>query len=180
LLIALVLSGVTVFAAPKVTLRYGLWDSNQKPAMEATIKAFMKSHPNITVKVELTEWNDYWTKINTGVASGTLPDVFWGHLAYFSGLITKGALMDLTPYLKKDKVDLSVYYKNLIANRNYKGKQYGIPKDWGTIAVFYNKDLFEQGQNSLSRRLVMESARRRRVSPSPAKTDSGQGRQESA
>jgi multiple sugar transport system substrate-binding protein len=146
LLIALVLSGVTVFAASKVTLRYGLWDSNQKSAMEAAIKEFMKSHPNITVKVELTEWNDYWTKINTGVASRTLPDVFWGHLAYFSGLITKGALMDLTPYIKKDKVDLSVYYKNLVANWNYKGKQYGIPKDWDTIAVFYNKDLFDKAK----------------------------------
>ncbi|HBK68177.1 MAG TPA: sugar ABC transporter substrate-binding protein, partial [Firmicutes bacterium] len=35
----------TVWAAPKVTLRYALWDSNQQPAMEASIKEFMKQNP---------------------------------------------------------------------------------------------------------------------------------------
>lgn len=146
LVVVLLLSSLTVLAAPKVTLRYALWDSNQQPAMEASIKEFMKQNPDIDVKVELVGWNDYWTKITTGVAAGTLPDVFWGHLAYFSGLITKGALMDLTPYIKKDKVDFSIYYPALVKNWNYKGKQYGIPKDWDTIAVFYNKELFDKAK----------------------------------
>ncbi|TCL70866.1 carbohydrate ABC transporter substrate-binding protein (CUT1 family) [Hydrogenispora ethanolica] len=144
LVLLVALSSMSVLAAPKVTLRYALWDSNQQPAMEASIKEFMKRNPNIDVKVELTEWTDYWTKITTGVASGTLPDVFWGHLAYFSGLITKGALADLTPMIKKDKIDLSIYYKSLVGNWNYKGKQYGIPKDWDTIAIFYNKNLLDK------------------------------------
>jgi multiple sugar transport system substrate-binding protein len=142
--IALLLFSFTVFAAPKITLRYGLWDSNQQPAMEASIKEFMKQNPDIDVKVELVAWNDYWTKITTGVAAGTLPDVFWGHLAYFSGLVSKGALMDLTPYIKKDKIDLKAYYPQLVSNWNYKGKQYGIPKDWDTICLYYNKDLFDK------------------------------------
>ncbi|MGE5606601.1 MAG: ABC transporter substrate-binding protein [Bacteroidota bacterium] len=146
LILVLVISSVTVVAAPKVTLRYSIWDGNQLPAMEASIKEFMKQNPDINVKVELVEWNDYWTKITTGVAAGTLPDVFWGHLAYFSGLITKGALMDLTPFIKKDKVDLSAYYQGLVKNWNHQGKQYGIPKDWDTICVFYNKDLFDKAK----------------------------------
>ncbi len=136
------------FASAKVTLTYSLWDANQQPAMEASIKEFMKQNPDIEVKVELVEWNDYWTKITTGVASGTLPDVFWGHLAYFSNLITKGALMDLTPLINKDKVDLNIYYANLVKSWNYEGKQYGVPKDWDTICIFYNKDLFDKAKVS--------------------------------
>ncbi len=136
----------TVWAAPKVTLRYALWDSNQQPAMEASIKEFMKQNPNIEVTVELTEWNDYWTKITTGIAARTLPDVFWGHLAYFSGLVSKGALLDLTPYIQKDKLDLGIYYQSLVDNWKYQGKQYGIPKDWDTICIMYNKDAFNQAK----------------------------------
>ena len=139
----LMLFSTNLFSA-KVTLSYAMWDANQKPGMEASIKEFMKQKPNIEVKIEVTEWNDYWTKITTGVASGTMPDVFWGHLAYLSGLITKGALMDLTPNIKKDKVDLSIYYQNLLECWKYQGKQYGIPKDWDTICVFYNKDLLDK------------------------------------
>lgn len=134
----------TVGAAPKVKLRYALWDSNQLPAMEASIKEFMKQNPNIEVVIELTEWNDYWTKMTTGVAARTLPDVFWGHLAYFSGLVSKGALLDLTPYIERDRLDLSIYYQSLLENWKYQGKQYGIPKDWDTICIMYNKDAFDQ------------------------------------
>ena len=145
ILIILVLIS-TVWAAPKVTLRYALWDTNQLPAMEASIKEFMKQNPNIEVVIELTEWNDYWTKMTTGVAARTLPDVFWGHLAYFSGLVSKGALLDLTPYIQKDKLDLSIYYQSLLDNWKYQGKQYGIPKDWDTICLMYNKDAFEKAE----------------------------------
>lgn len=134
----------TAWAAPKVTLRYAMWDTNQLPAMEASIKEFMKRNPNIEVVIELTEWNDYWTKITTGVAARTLPDVFWGHLAYFSGLVSKGALMDLTPYIQRDQLDLSLYYQPLLENWRYQGKQYGIPKDWDTICIMYNKDAFDK------------------------------------
>lgn len=145
ILIILVLIS-TVWAAPKVTLRYALWDTNQLPAMEASIKEFMKQNPNIEVVIELTEWNDYWTKMTTGVAARTLPDVFWGHLAYFSGLVSKGALLDLTPYIQKDKLDLSIYYQSLLDNWKYQGKQYGIPKDWDTICILYNKDAFDKAE----------------------------------
>lgn len=141
-LLIIMLSMSTAGAAAKVTLRYALWDSNQQAAMEASIKEFMKQNPNIAVTVELTEWNDYWTKITTGLAARTLPDVFWGHLAYFSGLVSKGALLDLTPYIKRDKVDLGIYYQSLVDNWKYQGKQYGIPKDWDTICIMYNKDAF--------------------------------------
>ena len=143
ILITLVLIS-TVWAAPKVTLRYALWDTNQLPAMEASINEFMRQNPNINVVIELTEWNDYWTKMTTGVAARTLPDVFWGHLAYFSGLVSKGALLDLTPYIERDKLDLSIYYQSLLENWKYKGKQYGIPKDWDTICIMYNKDAFDK------------------------------------
>ena len=133
----------TVGAAPSETALC-LWDSNQLPAMEASIKEFMKQNPNIEVVIELTEWNDYWTKMTTGVAARTLPDVFWGHLAYFSGLVSKGALMDLTPYIQRDQLDLTIYYQPLLENWKYQGKQYGIPKDWDTICIMYNKDAFDQ------------------------------------
>lgn len=146
LAVVLVVSSLTVMAAPKVTLRYALWDNRQQAAMEASIKEFEKQNPDIDVKVEVVGWNDYWTKITTGVASGTLPDVFWGHLAYFSNLVGKGGLMDLTPLIKKDKVDLKSYYPELVKNWNYKGKQYGVPKDWDTICFFYNKDLFDKAK----------------------------------
>src|SRR5690606_35837784 len=40
--------------------------------------------------------------------------------------------------------DLSLYYQPLLENWRYQGKQYGIPKDWDTICIMYNKDAFDK------------------------------------
>ena len=58
-----------------VTLTYEIWDKNQQPGMQAIADSFHKLNPNITVKVEVTPWNDYWTKMDAGASSATLPDV---------------------------------------------------------------------------------------------------------
>jgi multiple sugar transport system substrate-binding protein len=140
--VALIFVGAAAFGQGKtVELRYALWDGNQKPAMEAAIAAFQKQNPQIKVSVELTEWNDYWNRITTGVAAGTTPDVFWGHVAYFASLADKGALGDLAPFISKDKFDTTIYYPGLLDNWKYGGKQYGLAKDWDTICYAYNKDM---------------------------------------
>ena len=51
-----------------VTIRYVLWDSAQQPAYEACAKAFTAKNPNITVKIEQSGWNDYWTAIQTAAS----------------------------------------------------------------------------------------------------------------
>ena len=98
----IVLLGSLLFNSPvgaqKVQLRYMLWDQNQEEAYHASIEEFMRQNPDIEVTVELVEWNDYWTKLTTGMAARNLPDVFWGHAAYFSGFVARGALLDLKPY----------------------------------------------------------------------------------
>lgn len=52
--------------------------------------------------------------------------------------------MDLTPYIQRDKLNLEIYYQALLENWKYQGKQYGIPKDWDTICILYNKDAFKK------------------------------------
>ena len=87
----------TVAGAQKVQLRYMFWDQNQEEAYRASIEEFMRLNPDIEVVMELVEWNDYWTRLTTGMAARNLPDVFWGHAAYFSGFVARGALLELKP-----------------------------------------------------------------------------------
>lgn len=142
--LAMVLASSTVAFAEKVTLRYMFWDQNQEEAYAASIAEFMQRNPDIEVVMELAEWDDYWTKLTTGVAARNMPDVFWGHAAYFSAFVAHGALLDLKPLIERDNVDTSIYYPSLLDFWAYEGAQYGLAKDWDTIAFFYNKDLFDQ------------------------------------
>jgi len=101
-------------------------------------------HPNIHVTVQQTPWDQYWQKLNTEFAAGNAPDVFWDHLAYFPQFVQQGQLMDLSQQIQQDKIDMSQYYPALVKEWTYKDGVYGLPKDWDTIAILYNKQMFQK------------------------------------
>ncbi|MBF8376308.1 sugar ABC transporter substrate-binding protein [Alicyclobacillus mali] len=127
-----------------VTLHYMLWDPNEEIGYKKSIAVFEKLHPNIKVVIEQYPWSQYWQKLETEMAAGTAPDVFWDHVTYFPTFVTNGQLLNLTPYIKSSHIDLGQYYPNLLKQYEYNGNIYGLPKDWDTIAIFYNKKLFEK------------------------------------
>lgn len=128
-----------------VTLTYEIWDKNQKPGMDAIAAAFHEKNPNITVNVEVTPWDQYWTKLDAGASSGTLPDVFWMHSNNLLKYANGGALMDITDKIKgSSNLDMSKFPTDLVNLYATKGKNYGIPKDYDTIALWYNKTMFDE------------------------------------
>ncbi|PSM40804.1 ABC transporter substrate-binding protein [Streptomyces dioscori] len=123
------------------TVTYWLWDSNQLPAYQACAKDFEKRNPGLDVKITQMGWADYWTKLTASFIAGTEPDVFTDHIQKF------GQFADLNVLEPLDDlgIDESAYQPGLAANwtgRN--GHRYGAPKDWDTVALFYNKKLTEK------------------------------------
>jgi multiple sugar transport system substrate-binding protein len=123
-----------------VTIEYWLWDANQLPAYQACADAFMKANPNIKVNITQSGWGDYWNNIQTGMVAGTAPDIFTDHLAKYPEFAAKEQLVDIQPFIERDGVDTSVYLGQLKDLWGREGKQYGLPKDWDTIAIVYNED----------------------------------------
>lgn len=127
-----------------VTIDYVLWDSAQLPAYEQCVADFEAENPNINVNITQLGWDDYWNNIQTGMVSGTAPDVFTNHLAKYPEFASKGQLMDIQPFVERDGVDTSVYIGDLAELWARDGQRYGLPKDWDTIAVVYNKEMLEE------------------------------------
>lgn len=127
-----------------VNLTYALWDQNEEVGYKQSIAVFMKQHPNIHVTIEQTPWAQYWQKLNTELVAGNAPDVFWDHLAYFPKFAQQSELMNLSPLIQQDKVDMSQYYPTLVKEWTYNGDVYGLPKDWDTIGLLYNKQIFQK------------------------------------
>lgn len=125
-----------------VTIRYALWDSAQQPAYEQCAAAFTAANPGIVVLVEQAGWDDYWNTIQTGFVSGDAPDVFTDHLAKFPEFAVKEQIVDIQPFVERDSVDTGMYIEGLADLWVRQGKRYGLPKDWDTIAVVYNADMF--------------------------------------
>lgn len=143
LVAALVIPAASVGAQSAVTIRYGLWDTNQLPPYQQCADAFTKANPGIQIKIEQLGWTDYWTGLSTGFVSGDAPDVFTDHLAKYPEFVKLNQLADIQPLVDRDKVPTDIYYPGLADLWSHEGKRYGLPKDWDTIAIVYNADMFK-------------------------------------
>lgn len=122
------------------TVSYWLWDSNQLPAYQAVADAFHRENPDITVMITQLGWNDYWTKLTAGFIAGTAPDVFTDHLTKFPQYSDLDVLYELDE-LEATKGIRDADYQSGLAElwKGKDGHRYGSPKDWDTIAMFYDR-----------------------------------------
>ncbi len=126
----------------KVELVYRLWDEQQEVGYKAVFAAFTAENPDITVRMEVLPWDQYWTKLTTELASGKAPDVFWLTVENFPDLAGKGVLAPLDDLISKAGLKLDSYHPNVVQSYKFEDKQLGLPKDLGVVGLLYNKDLF--------------------------------------
>ncbi|MGW2227168.1 ABC transporter substrate-binding protein [Streptomyces formicae] len=126
------------------TLTYGMWDPAQVPGMKKIIAAFRKEHPRISVRIELTPWATYWTTLKTSMRGGTAPDVFWMNAVNFQLYAANGVLEPLSGHIRSDRTPVGSHPEALVKLYAYEGTQYGLPKDFDTIGLWYNKALFDK------------------------------------
>jgi len=138
----------TTAAAPvsgNVTLTVAGWTSTpaEDALVQSNLQKFEQLHPNIHIT-----WSpipgDYPTKMRANVAGGTVPDVFYLSPDMSSEYISASKLLNLSPYMARDHVSASNYYSALLNPFVCTGGQvYGLPKDWASLGVFYNKQMFQ-------------------------------------
>ncbi|ADO76525.1 ABC transporter substrate-binding protein [Halanaerobium praevalens] len=129
----------------ETVIKYGLWDKNQVPAMQKIIDNFETEYPDISVKIELTPYSQYWTKLQISATGGSLPDVFWLNGPNFALYASNGMIMPIDEKIKNsDKISESSYIESLVNLYTYEDKLYGLPKDFDTIGLYYNKEIFDK------------------------------------
>ena len=112
--------------------------------------------------MDIVDYNNYYTKLNTQLASGDAPDVFEVGYENFVSYAAKNTLKDLTPIIAKDTTFKPEIYKGLAYDFfKYQNKQYGVVESFSDVVLFYNKDLFDKKQVEYPKgRLDMEARAR--------------------
>ena len=131
-------------AASKVTLTY--WNGYtgpNRPAMEALVRKFNATHPNITVQMTITPWDSLLAKLPSALASGSGPDLMGIDFSYLPQYAQSGYIMNLTSAYKSGKLATNYFPKGLVKVLSYKGKFYGAPIDFNPLMMYYNKTLFK-------------------------------------
>jgi multiple sugar transport system substrate-binding protein len=133
----------------KVQLVYQDWRTEWFPPMaRQMLDEFHASHPNLQIFYTLDPPSESFDqKMQNDFEAGTMADVFAGCCSFFPAWAQKGYALDLRPYVQADldRATLDdwdpVQYRSLFTRD---GRQYGLPKYHGALALYYNKDLFDQ------------------------------------
>lgn len=125
-------------------LSVAIWDTNQEPGIKEILDDFTKE-TGIKTKISVVKWNEYWTMLEAGAQGGSLPDVFWMHSNESERYMSNDMLLDLTDKIKaSDKIKVENYPEDIWGLYTYKDHYYAVPKDIDTIAIWYNKKLFDE------------------------------------
>lgn len=89
----------------------------------------------IRVKYEPVD-GDYSQFIINGLSAGTAPDLFYVDTFWARSVFSAGQAAPVTN-------DVSGFAANLLTAFTYDGKLYSIPKDFNTLAIHFNKDIFD-------------------------------------
>lgn len=142
--------GAALVAAPvaraaTVTLTFANWadaEAATRPGIEAVIKAFEKSHPDIRVKSEAMSFTEIARQLVLRVRAGNAPDVaelagndtillaLTGHLEPLDGFITPAMKASLKP--------------SSLAGLDVHGKLIAFPWTQAPAALWYNKAIMKK------------------------------------
>ena len=121
------------------TIGYWLWDSGQQPGYQKCADAFQQQNPGLKIHISQYGWDDYWSKLTSGFIADTAPDVFTDHLSKFAQFVDLKVLRPLDDLAPTADVQDGDYQQGLAQLwKGQDGKRYGTPKDWDTIAIFYD------------------------------------------
>src|SRR5256714_11553275 len=125
------------------TLTIWLMDRSAPQAVLDGVNAdFKAKYPKVTVNVEIQQWGDIGTKLDTAFAGSTPPDVVELGNTLVAKYAAAGALEDISG--KKPSFDnSSTWLQSLTDSCTLTGKLYCVPYYAGSRAIIYRKDYFD-------------------------------------
>ena len=127
-------------------LSISIWDTNQEPGINEILADFTEE-TGIKTKLTVVKWDEYWTMLEAGAQGGSLPDVFWMHSNESERYMSNDMLLDLTDKIaESDLIDPANYPEDIWGLYTHEDKYYAVPKDVDTIALWYNKTMFDEAE----------------------------------
>ena len=121
---------------------YTWWADAERTMGEALVRDFRAAHSDINVEENYIAYNDYHSKINTMIASGSPPDVMYLNEYLINEWGERGVTEDLFPYYRRKGIDPRTYFVDsaLYVTGN---RLWGVNVTSTTVVLYYNKTMLQ-------------------------------------
>ena len=125
-------------------IHVNIWDNNQLAGLQEIADEW-SAESGVKVTIDVVDWDNYWTLLEAGASGGQMPDVFWMHSNTAQMYMENDLIYPLDDFIAADDaIDLENYYDGIVELYKSDGVQYALPKDHDTIALLYNKAIFDK------------------------------------
>ncbi len=123
------------------------WDTsdptNEGPAFEQLIEQFNEEYPDVTINYQSVPFGEAQNKFKTAAESGKgAPDILRAEVAWVPEMASLGYLFALDGTALLDDAD--DFLETPMSSNVFDGQTYGVPQVTDTLALLYNKELFEE------------------------------------
>ena len=147
--ILLIVSMLLIFSAVSMAeteVRIVGWGGTDQSIVEELINKFVV--PELAAKGITAIYepivDDFQKNLINSLSAGTAGDLFYMDIFWAEYIIKAGQVEPLDDYLAKSTViSKDDIIPSLLNAFSFDGKAYGIPKDFNSLALVYNKDLFD-------------------------------------
>ena len=82
-------------------LQVNIWDNNQLAGLQQIADEW-SAESGVKVKINVVDWDNYWTLLEAGASGGQMPDVFWMHSNTAQMYMENDLLLNLDDYIAND------------------------------------------------------------------------------
>lgn len=139
-------TGMTFAKSPTQVIQFlnvGANPQTMQYFQSTVIPQFEKKYPNVQVQMQTVDWGTSFTKITTGIAGGTAPDVFIMGGIWLGPMVAQHALLPLNKYIKHWS-EQKQYVPGAWKDGRLKATQYAIPFSLDARGLIVRTDLLQQ------------------------------------
>ncbi|SDX97372.1 carbohydrate ABC transporter substrate-binding protein, CUT1 family [Micromonospora pattaloongensis] len=128
----------------RVQLSVFWWGGEKRAELtEQALRLYSSRHPEVTFKVTWQGNTGYYDKLATQAAGGNAPDLFQIDDNYLSEYTDRKVILDLTPYVADNRIDLSKFPSSLAQYGQVGGRTMAVAGAANTPAMVYNRTLLK-------------------------------------
>ncbi|HSV30543.1 MAG TPA: sugar ABC transporter substrate-binding protein [Atribacteraceae bacterium] len=140
--------GWLALSVAQANVTISLWKASHGADLEVMpgiLQAFEEANPGIKVDFLSHPWEGWDERYGVAFAAGDPPDVSYMPDEFWPRFAEAGLLARFDQLFPKDVAILEPEFPEAFWRlTTYKGHQYAVPFLWVAIAMFYNRDLFEE------------------------------------
>lgn len=114
-----------------------------RPALEALVKKFNATHPDIKIKMTIMPWDVFYEKLLPSWGARKGPDFVGFDSAQVPQYADRGVLAQLDDVYSKG-LEKNKLVRSAVEAGKWNGHYYGVPMNFTTLLLYWNKDMFRK------------------------------------